>query len=94
MNKQQIILRQLKSLHEIFLNLRKLFLHLPKKHRLIIIATSLFLLLLMILPTEQELTTQEASNQGFEVGKRYQVAMPQKNTGSPTDKTIEILSIK
>jgi murein DD-endopeptidase MepM/ murein hydrolase activator NlpD len=48
----------------------------------------------MILPTEQELTTQEASNQGFEVGKRYQVAMPQKNTGSPTGKTIEILSIK
>jgi murein DD-endopeptidase MepM/ murein hydrolase activator NlpD len=93
-NKQQIIQRQLKSLHGILLSLRSMFLHLPKKHRLFIISISVFLLLLTLLPTEQELTTQDVSSQGFTVGKRYQVAMPQQDNDSITNNTIEIPSIK
>ncbi len=94
MNKQQIIQRQLKSLQGILLSFRDMFLRLPKKHRLFIVSISVFLLLLMILPTEQELTTQDASNKGFALGKRYQVAMPQQASTSITDSTIKIPSIK
>lgn len=69
MNKQQIIQRQLKNLHTIFQQL-------PKKHRIIIISISVLALLLILLPSEQELTTKNTNDQNFEVGKRYQVAMP------------------
>lgn len=54
---------------------------------------SIFLLLLMLLPSNQELTTQDASNQGFALGKRYQVAMPQQDSGSITDSAIKIPSV-
>jgi len=93
-NKQQIIQRQLKSLQGILLSLRDMFLRLPKKHRLFIISISAFLLLLMILPTEQELTTKEATSQGFALGKRYQVAMPQQTSAPVNDSVIKIPSIK
>jgi len=51
-------------------------------------------MLLMMLPTEQELTTQNASSQGFELGKRYQVAMPQNSSDASTDNLIKSPSIK
>ncbi|MBL4899761.1 MAG: hypothetical protein JKX76_09005, partial [Colwellia sp.] len=94
MNKLQIIQRQFKSLQGILLNLRDMFLHLPKKHRLFIVSISVFLLLLITLPTEQELTTQNTRSQGFELGKRYQVAMPQQASSSTTKNTIKIPAIK
>jgi murein DD-endopeptidase MepM/ murein hydrolase activator NlpD len=93
-NKQQIIQRQLKSLQGILLNLWDIFLGLPKKHRLFIVSISAFLLLLIILPTEQELTTKETSKKGFTLGKRYQVAMPQQDSTPITDSLIKIPSIK
>jgi murein DD-endopeptidase MepM/ murein hydrolase activator NlpD len=93
-NKQQILQRQLKSLQAILLNLWGMFLRLPKKHRLFIVSISVFLLLLMILPTEQELTTKETSKKGFALGKRYQVAMPQQANAPITDSAIKISSIK
>ena len=93
MNKQQIIQRQIKSLQIKFLNLRGMFLRLPKIHRLFILSISVFLLLLMLLPSNQELTTQDANSQGFALGKRYQVAMPQQTSGSITENTITIPSV-
>ena len=93
MNKLQIIQRQLKTLHEIFLRLHEIFQQLPKKHRFIIIAISVLALLLMLLPSEQELTTESTSNQSFEVGKRYQVALPGQSVVKTPANPIEILSI-
>jgi murein DD-endopeptidase MepM/ murein hydrolase activator NlpD len=93
-NKQQLLQRQLKSLQGILLNLWDIFLGLPKKHRLFIVSISAFLLLLIILPTEQELTTKETSKKGFTLGKRYQVAMPQQDSTPITDSLIKIPSIK
>ena len=93
MNKQQIIQRQLKTLHGIFLSLHEIFQQLPKKHRSIIIAIGMLSLLLMLLPSEQELTTQNTDNQSFEVGKRYQVAMPEQSAGKTPTNPIEIPSI-
>lgn len=71
-----------------------MFFRLPKKNRLFIVAISAFLLVLIMLPTEQELTTQDANNRGFELGKRYQVAMPQQSSGSNSNNEIKIPSIK
>ncbi len=93
MNKQQILQRQLKSLQEKLLTLRGMFLRLPKLHRLFIMSISIFLLMLIMLPSKNELTTQDANNQGFTVGKRYQIAMPQQTKSSPTVSTIVIPSI-
>jgi len=92
-NKQQIIQRQLKTLHGIYLSLDNTFQQLPKKHRIIIIATGMLALLLMFLPSEKELTIQNINNQSFEVGKRYQVAMPRQTTGNTIATPVEIPSI-
>ena len=94
MNKLQIIQRQLNSWQKIFLNLRDMFLRLPKKHRLFMLSISAFLFLLVLLPSEQQLTSQNISVQGFEVGKRYQVAMPQQANDIIRDTPIKIPSIK
>jgi murein DD-endopeptidase MepM/ murein hydrolase activator NlpD len=93
-NKQQIIQRQLKTLQRIALNLHDKFVHLPKKHRLFIISISAFLLLLILLPTEKELATHDKSGNGLELGKRYQVAMPQKTKETVDNTIIEIPSIE
>lgn len=92
-NKQQIIQRQLKNWHEVFLQLHEIFQRLPKKHRLIIICLSMLALLLILLPSKRELSTQRIDKQGLEIGKRYQLAIPSHATGiAPTTK-VEIPSI-
>ncbi len=93
MNKQQIIQRHLNSLHQISLRLHEVFQQLPKKHRLTIIGIGLLALLLMMLPSNQELTNQNINNQGLEIGKRYQIALPQQSSGSLKINPVEIPSI-
>lgn len=93
MNKQQIIQRQLKNLHEVFLHLHETFKRLPKKHRFIIIFISMLALLLILLPSKDDLTIQSIDKQGFEIGKRYQVAIPQQSAGRAPVTTVEIPSI-
>ena len=58
------------------------------------LSISAFLFLLVLLPSEQQLTSQNISVQGFEVGKRYQVAMPQQANDIIRDTPIKIPSIK
>ena len=84
MNKQQIIQRQLKTFHEFFLRFNNTFQQLPKKHRVIILSVASIALFIMILPSEHELATKNINNQSFEIGKRYQVAIPENSTGSKT----------
>lgn len=80
MNKQQIIQRQLKTLHKVFLSLLTNFQQLPKRHRAIIIGISILTLFIILLPSEHELTNNKNHKQGLEVGKRYQVAIPEKSS--------------
>ena len=94
MNKQQILQRQLNNLHGILLRLHEIFQQLPSKHRIIITATSILALLLLLMPTEQELTSQGTHNQGFEIGKRYQIALPQQTTDIRLSSPVEIFSIR
>jgi len=83
----------MKSLHGIFLRLQETFQQLPKKHRIIITSIGMLALLLILLPSEDELTTKNTNNQGFEIGKRYQVAMPDQLSGKTTSTPVEIPSI-
>jgi len=93
-NKQQIIQRHINNFHQLFLRLHEIFQQLPKKHRLTIISISVLALLLLIMPSNQELATQNNQNQGFEIGKRYQIAMPQKSSARTANTSIEIPSIQ
>ncbi len=52
------------------------FLQLPKQHRIIIVTVSTILLLVLLLPSEKS-TMSSSSRQSLEVGKRYQVELPQ-----------------
>jgi len=92
-NKQQIIQRQLKYLHDVFFRLHEIFQQLPAKHRIIIISVSLLAFMLLLLPSKQDLTEQNSNNQGYEVGKRYQVAMPQQSSSSNSTSSINIPSV-
>jgi len=92
-NKQQIIQRQLKTFHEFFLRFNNTFQQLPKKHRVIILSVASIALFIMILPSEHELAKKNINNQSFEIGKRYQVAIPENSTGSKTVTPIDISSI-
>lgn len=90
MNKKQILQRQLKSLLRIAQSLQKAFQTLPKKHQTVIIGISVLALILVLLPSREELTVKNAHTQSFEVGKRYQVAMPGQATDKQPVSPIEI----
>ncbi|GAA6172093.1 peptidoglycan DD-metalloendopeptidase family protein [Colwellia sp. KU-HH00111] len=45
------------------------------------------------MPSRHELSQQNLGNESFEIGKRYQVAMPQQSSGAQRVKTIDIPSI-
>ena len=97
MFKKQILPTLLKIFKRKSIQLKKLavlFMQLPKKHRIIILIISGFLLLLMLLPSEQELTTQSTDSEGFQLGKRYQIAMPQHDSNTTNTTTIDIPSLK
>ncbi len=70
-------------MHRIIQSLYQAFQTLPKRHRAFIIGISALALILVLLPTGQELTVKNTNTQGFEVGKRYQVAMPGETTDTP-----------
>ncbi|MCI2284805.1 hypothetical protein L3081_17165 [Colwellia sp. MSW7] len=90
MNKKQILQRQLKSLLRIAQSLQKAFQTLPKKHQTVIIGISVLALILVLLPSREELTVKNTHTQRFEVGKRYQVAMPGQTTDKQSISPIEI----
>lgn len=95
MNKQQIIQRQLKTLHAIFQRLQEVFLQLPKRHRVIISAIFALLLVMLLLPSAEKKSAHEGDlpEQSLEVGKRYQVALPQYNNTVHDIKPIALPSL-
>ena len=95
MNKQQIIQRQLNNLQAISQRLHTVFLQLPKQHRAIIISAFVLLLLLLLLPSSEQKSPNKDDfpEHSLEVGKRYQVAMPQQVDDIKDIKVIDIPSL-
>lgn len=89
MNKQKIIQRQLKTLHDLYQRLHAVFLQLPKKHRFIITFTGILLLVLLLWPNTEHGDTK----QPLEVGKRYQLALPQQQSKEESIQTVNMPSL-
>jgi murein DD-endopeptidase MepM/ murein hydrolase activator NlpD len=94
-NKLQTIQRLLKNLYTIFHRLQEIFLQLPKQHRIIITSIFALLLLLLLLPSpeQQSPAKGDLALHGLEIGKRYQVAMPQQKSAAKDIKSIEISAL-
>ncbi|MGL1957022.1 MAG: peptidoglycan DD-metalloendopeptidase family protein [Colwellia sp.] len=72
-----------------FKKLENFFLQLPKQHRIVISSVSILLLLMLLLPSENNTKTKN-----LEIGKRYQVAMPQTaNTNNNHNIAISLPSL-
>ena len=70
-------------------NLQKIYLDLPKKHKVIITSLSVILLVLILLPSDKATASKHSSNGSLEVGKRYSIEIP----GSDPQQTTESVTI-
>ncbi|WP_185962622.1 peptidoglycan DD-metalloendopeptidase family protein [Thalassomonas sp. M1454] len=60
------------------IKLKNIFLELPKKHQLLISGCSIFVLFLLLLPSEQASASRQSEKSAVEVGKRYQLEIPEE----------------
>lgn len=60
------------------IKLKNIFLELPKKHQLLISGCSIFVLFLLLLPSEQASASRQSDKTAIEVGKRYQLEIPEE----------------
>jgi murein DD-endopeptidase MepM/ murein hydrolase activator NlpD len=58
-------------------NIHKFYLQLPKKHRVIISSFSIIMLILLLIPSEKATASRQASDSSLEIGKRYELALPE-----------------
>ena len=58
-------------------NIQKFYLQLPKQHRVIISSFSIIMLILLLLPSEKATASRQTSDSSLQVGKRYDIALPQ-----------------
>lgn len=65
--------------------MRQLVKKIPKQHRVLIVATSVFLSIILLLPSEQASASKGSKNDSLEIGKRYSLDIPQ----SVEDVTLE-----
>jgi murein DD-endopeptidase MepM/ murein hydrolase activator NlpD len=57
--------------------MRQLVTKIPKQHRVLIVATTVFLSVVLLLPSEQAAASKGNKSTGFEIGKRYSLDIPQ-----------------
>ncbi|PKM20865.1 MAG: peptidase M23 [Gammaproteobacteria bacterium HGW-Gammaproteobacteria-15] len=65
--------------------MRQLVTKIPKQHRVLIVATSVFLSIVLLLPSEQASASKSSKSDSLEIGKRYSLDVPQ----STEDLTLE-----
>jgi murein DD-endopeptidase MepM/ murein hydrolase activator NlpD len=65
--------------------MRQLVTKIPKQHRVLIVATSVFLSIILLLPSEQASASKGSKSESLEIGKRYSLDIPQ----SVEDLTLE-----
>lgn len=61
------------------INIRNLFLELPKKHQVLISVCSIILLILLFLPSEPTFSPTETLKKPIEVGKKYSLPIPEQS---------------
>jgi murein DD-endopeptidase MepM/ murein hydrolase activator NlpD len=57
--------------------IQKIYLQLPKKHKIIISAFSLILIIMMLIPAEQASASKQSQESALQIGQRYQLALPE-----------------
>lgn len=57
--------------------MRHLVTKIPKQHRVLIVATSVFLSVILLLPSEQASASKGSKSESLEIGKRYSLDIPQ-----------------
>ncbi len=72
-------------------NIKNIYLTLPKQHQLFVSSLSIIFLLLILLPSENASASKQVSDSNFEVGKRYDLSIPE-NTPPLTAPTARDLS--
>jgi len=84
-------------------SIQKFYLQLPKKHRVIISSFSIIILVLLLIPSEKATASRQASDSSLEIGKRYELALPEEqglalsslnNKGLRSTKNTDILQVK
>ena len=60
------------------IKLKNIFLELPKKHQLLISGCCIFVLFLLLLPSEQASASRQSDKSAIEIGKRYQLEIPEE----------------
>ena len=71
--------------------IKKIYLQLPKQHKVIISSFSILLMLFLLVPSEKATASRQNNEGGLEVGKRYQVSLPQDE--APTNNTTDPKSL-
>jgi len=66
-------------------NIHNYFLELPKQHKIIISICTVIFVLLLILPSEKATAGRQTQDTALEVGKRYQLSVPQNSPSSAND---------
>jgi len=64
-------------------SIKNLYIQFPKKHRVILSIISLLLLLLLIFPSENASASKQIEQSSLEIGKRYQIDVPNSIASNP-----------
>ncbi|MDO6447369.1 peptidoglycan DD-metalloendopeptidase family protein [Colwellia sp. 1_MG-2023] len=68
-------------------NLKKLYIQLPKQHRIFISVVSVLLLLLVIFPSEKATASRQSEQSSLKVGQRYELSVPEQVVNAATTST-------
>ena len=73
-------------------NIKNIYLTLPKQHQLFVSSLSIIFLLLILLPSENASASRQVSDSNFEVGKRYDLSIPENTPplAAPTARDLSI----
>ena len=71
-------------------NIKNLYFALPKQHQIIITICAVVVLFLLVLPLKSSNEVTSSSDNGFKVGQRYQVAIPEQADNTVASSSINL----
>ena len=73
--------------------MRQLVTKIPKQHRVLIAATSVFLTTILLLPSEQAAASKSSKTDSLEIGKRYSLALPDTSAEAGQEQEVAALAV-